>query len=106
MATIVLQAAGSFLGGMIGPVGSAIGSAAGAMAGYMVDRSLIEGSRRIEGPRLGGMQPFLAEEGVPIARVYGTMRIGGNIMSRKRALLKRESRSRGGSDRRCWGTVS
>jgi hypothetical protein len=80
MATLVLQAAGSFLGGMLGPIGGAIGSAAGAMAGYMIDRTLIEGSRRIEGPRLSSMQPFLAEEGVPVARVYGTMRIGGNII--------------------------
>ncbi len=36
MATIVLQAAGAFLGGILGPVGAALGSAAGAMAGYML----------------------------------------------------------------------
>lgn len=77
MATIVLQAAGAFIGGALGPVGSAIGSAAGAMAGYMIDRALIEGTRRVEGPRLGAMRPFMAEEGAPVARVYGTARLGG-----------------------------
>ena len=80
MATIVLQAAGAFLGGVFGPIGSAIGSAVGAMAGYALDRGLIESTRRVEGPRLGAARPFAAEEGAPIARVYGTARVGGNII--------------------------
>ena len=99
MATLVLQAAGSFLGGMIGPIGSAIGSAAGAMAGYMIDRSLIEGGKRIEGPRLSTMQPFLAEEGVPIARVYGTMRVGGNIIWATRFEEEQQTERQGGKGR-------
>ncbi|SFI61183.1 baseplate multidomain protein megatron [Aerobium aerolatum] len=80
MATILLQAAGSYLGGVLGPVGAALGAAAGSMAGYMVDRALLQGSRHIEGNRLSGMQPFQAEEGAPVARVYGTMRVGGNVI--------------------------
>jgi len=80
MATIILQAAGAFLGGIFGPIGSAIGSAAGAMAGYAIDQTLLQGHRRIEGPRLGAPRPFLAEEGQPIPRVYGTMRVGGNLI--------------------------
>lgn len=80
MATIVLQAAGAFLGGLLGPIGGTIGAAAGAMAGYMLDRGVLSSLQHIEGPRLAGMRPFSAEEGAPIARVYGTMRIGGNII--------------------------
>ncbi|UUP18926.1 baseplate multidomain protein megatron [Nitratireductor thuwali] len=80
MATIVLQAAGAFLGGVLGPVGSAIGSAAGALAGYAIDRALIEGTKRYEGPRLGAARPFSAEDGAPLPRVYGTMRIGGTLI--------------------------
>jgi hypothetical protein len=80
MATIVLQAAGAFLGGVFGPVGAAIGSALGATAGYMVDRSLLQGTQRYEGPRLGTVRPFLAEEGAPLARVYGTARVGGDLI--------------------------
>ena len=80
MSTVILQSAGAFIGSIFGPVGSAIGSALGAMAGYTIDRALIEGTRRVEGPRMTTMRPFTAEEGAPIARVYGTARLGGNII--------------------------
>lgn len=52
MATILLQAAGAYIGGFLGTFGGAIGSAVGAMAGYALDRALINGTQRIEGPRL------------------------------------------------------
>ncbi len=80
MATIVLQAAGSFLGGYLGTFGAALGSAAGAIGGYLIDRTLINSTQHFEGPRLAGMRPFQAEEGVPLAQVYGTARIGGNLI--------------------------
>jgi hypothetical protein len=80
MATIVLQAAGAYLGGFLGSTGAAIGSAAGALAGYVLDRSLINGTRHIEGPRLAGARPFTAEEGAPIPRIYGTVRTGGTLI--------------------------
>ncbi|PWJ85317.1 putative tail protein [Pseudaminobacter salicylatoxidans] len=80
MATILLQAAGAMLGGMLGPVGGAIGSAAGALAGYVVDRALIDSTRRIEGPRLTGARPFTAEEGASLPRVYGTARLGATLI--------------------------
>ena len=80
MATIILQAAGAFLGGFLGPVGTAVGTAAGAMAGYAIDRALIDGTRRYEGPRLTGARPFTAEEGTALPRVYGTARIGGTLI--------------------------
>ena len=57
MATILLQAAGGFLGGLLGPAGAAIGTAVGALAGYAVDRALLSGTRRIEGPRLRARAP-------------------------------------------------
>ncbi len=77
MATILLQIAGAALGSLLGPVGSALGAAAGAMAGYSIDQALINGTRRVEGPRLTGARPFTAEEGAAIPRVYGTARVGG-----------------------------
>lgn len=80
MATIVLQAAGAFLGGFLGPVGVALGTAAGAMAGYMLDQRLFGGSQHVEGPRMRQMRPFSAEEGAPVARIYGTVRTGGDII--------------------------
>ena len=57
MATILLKAAGTAIGGLLGPVGAAIGAAAGALAGYTIDQALINGTRRIEGPRLSGARP-------------------------------------------------
>ncbi|MGB3644827.1 MAG: glycoside hydrolase/phage tail family protein [Mesorhizobium sp.] len=80
MATILLQAAGAYLGGFLGSVGGAIGTAAGAIAGYMVDSALVNSTRRVEGPRLTGARPFTAEEGAAIPRLYGTARLGGTLI--------------------------
>ena len=44
----------------------AIGSAAGALAGYALDRALLTGTQRVDGPRLSGPRPFSAEEGAPL----------------------------------------
>src|SRR5690606_16386452 len=78
--TIVLQAAGAWLGGVFGAVGSAVGSAAGALAGYMVDRAVLTGNQRYEGPRLASAHLMAAEEGSPLPRVYGTVRVGGALI--------------------------
>ena len=96
MATILLQAAGAAIGGLLGPVGSAIGAAAGALAGYAVDQALINGTRRIEGPRLTGARPFSAEEGVPLPRLYGTARLGGIVIWATRFEENRTTRRQGG----------
>ena len=45
MATILLQAAGTFAGSFFGPVGAALGRAAGALAGYA------EGAQKIVAAR-------------------------------------------------------
>ena len=80
MATIVLQAAGAWLGGVFGTVGAAVGSAAGALAGYMVDRAILTGNQHYEGPRLTSANMMVAEEGSPLPRVYGTVRVGGALI--------------------------
>ncbi len=96
MATLVLQAAGAFIGGFLGPVGSAVGSAAGAMAGYLIDRALLSPTRRVEGPRLSGPRPFAAEEGASLPRVYGTMRVGGTLIWATRFEEAKTTRRQGG----------
>ncbi len=96
MATVVLQVAGAAIGGFLGPVGAAIGAAAGAMAGYAIDRALIESTRRIEGPRLTGARPYTAEEGAPLARIYGTARIGGTLIWATRFEESRTTKRQGG----------
>jgi hypothetical protein len=95
MATIILQAAGAFVGSFLGPVGSAIGSAVGSMSGYMLDRSLINSTVHHKGPRLGSMRPFTAEEGGGIPRVYGTMRVGGAVIWATRFEERKQSRRTG-----------
>ena len=80
MATLLLQAAGAFLGGMFGPVGAAIGTAAGAYGGYLIDQSLINSTRRIEGPRLSRPSPLTGEDGSPLARVFGVARVSGTLI--------------------------
>ena len=77
MATLLLQAAGAYLGGLFGAVGATVGTAAGALGGYLVDRALINGTQHIKGARLSQMQPLTGEDGAPLARVYGS----GQIMS-------------------------
>ena len=91
MATIILQAAGAFLGGFLGSAGGAIGAAAGSIAGYLVDRSILMSSVHNRGPRLQQMRPFSAEEGAPMARVFGTARVAG----RARRALTSPSRCAG-----------
>lgn len=95
MATILLQAAGAYLGGFLGSVGGALGSAAGAIAGYVVDRALINSTQRIEGPRLTAARPFTAEEGVAIPRLYGTARIGGTLIWATRFEESKSTRRQG-----------
>jgi hypothetical protein len=84
MATLILQAAGSALGGIVaGPVGAAVGRAVGGLAGAAVDGALFGGSdspRHVEGPRLKDVDGLTSTEGAPIPRVYGRVRIGGQLI--------------------------
>jgi len=80
MATILLQAAGAALGSVFGPVGAAIGQAAGALAGGMIDRSLLAGTREVNGARLSSARISGASEGTVIPRLYGTARLGGTLI--------------------------
>ena len=80
MATILLQVAGAALGSVFGPVGTAIGSAVGATFGSMIDTSLINSTRTIRGRGLSGARIPSADEGSPILRVHGSMRIAGALI--------------------------
>jgi len=80
MATLVLQAAGAYLGGFFGTLGGTIGAAAGALGGYLVDTALINSTRHVEGPRLAGAKPTTAEEGAALPFVYGTARLSGTLI--------------------------
>jgi hypothetical protein len=80
MATILLQVAGAAVGGIFGPVGTAIGSAIGATVGGMLDSSLLNSNRTVAGRGLSGARIPSADEGSPVLRVHGTMRIAGALI--------------------------
>ena len=83
MATLVLQVAGAVLGEIIaGPIGALVGQTAGAVAGSAIDQLLFGRGRgrNVQGPRLKSLEGLTSNEGAAIARVYGRMRVGGQII--------------------------
>ena len=82
MATLLLQAAGSALGAAFGgPIGGMIGNVVGASAGALIDRALMgNAGRASEGPRLSTLAGLASTEGAPVPRVYGRVRVGGQII--------------------------
>ncbi len=85
MATLVLQAAGSMIGGAIGgPFGAMAGRALGGIAGALVDSSLLGGAkggvRQVEGPRIKEMGGLTSTEGDAIPRLFGRARLGGQLI--------------------------
>lgn len=88
MATLVLGAVGTALGGtfisstFLGMTGAAIGGLVGSSLGSMIDAGLMAGnqSQRFEGARLDALRVTSSTEGAVVSRVYGRMRVPGNII--------------------------
>ncbi|GGH26003.1 Putative phage tail protein [Cribrihabitans marinus] len=89
MATIFLSAAGAAIGGSIG--GSvlglssvAIGRAVGATLGRVIDDRLLGGSsggsEAVETGKVDRFRLTRTGEGAPVARVFGRMRVGGQVI--------------------------
>lgn len=72
MATIVLGAIGSVVGG---PLGGALG----ALAGQAIDARVLRGKGR-EGPRLTELKLQTSSYGTPIPKLFGTMRVAGTVI--------------------------
>ncbi|WP_203566198.1 hypothetical protein [Aurantimonas aggregata] len=88
MATLVLGAVGAAIGGSIGgailgvsaaTIGGFIGSAIGSVVESWIVSSLAP-TQRIEGARLDTLRITSSTEGAVITRLYGRMRMGGNII--------------------------
>ena len=81
MATVILQTAGQGIGTLLGgPVGGIIGRAVGAVAGNIIDQSLFGAAKRVEGPRLSDLRVMTSSEGAPIPRLWGRMRVSGQVI--------------------------
>lgn len=86
MATLLLSAAGAALGANVGGAvlglsGMVIGRAVGATVGRVIDQRLMgHGSGAVDTDRIQRFQVTGAGEGVPLAQVWGRMRLAGQII--------------------------
>ncbi len=86
MATIVLSAVGGAFGASIGGAAFGlssvvIGKAIGATIGRSIDNILLgSGSDPVEHGRVDSLRLLGSQEGVKIPRLYGSMRVGGQII--------------------------
>jgi hypothetical protein len=89
MASLVLGVAGSALGGSLlgGSVlgglltGAQLGGALGALAGLEIDAALTPGrTTSRSGPRLSDVNITSSTEGAPIPRLFGRMRLAGQLI--------------------------
>ncbi len=109
MATLLLTAAGSAIGGAVLPAGvgflgttltgATIGSALGGALGNVIDQRLFgPGATVREGPRLATLDVVTSTEGAPIPRVFGRMRVAGQVIwaTRFRETVTETTESAGG----------
>ncbi len=95
MATLVLGAVGSAVGGALFPgsvlgtaiTGATIGGAVGSLAGAFIDQALLGplatssgDTRLVQGPRLSDVQLGASSEGAPLPRLYGRARLPGQLI--------------------------
>lgn len=86
MATMILSTAGASLGSsaggtLLGMGASTLGRAAGGIAGSLIDRQVLgRGSQPVEGGRVERIRVQGAGEGEPIPRLFGRMRVGGQVI--------------------------
>ena len=86
MATLVLSAAGAavgagFGGSVLGLSGAVIGRAVGATIGRSIDQRILgSGSEAVEQGRVSRFSVSGASDGAAVARVWGRMRVGGQVI--------------------------
>ncbi len=91
MASVVLTVVGTVISG---PIGGAIGG----LIGQRIDQAIFGGSggRTVEGRRLSDLTVQTSSYGEPIARVYGTMRLPGNVVWSSGLKETRSEKTEGG----------
>jgi len=86
MATIVLSAVGAAVGasvggGVLGLSSVVIGRAVGAIAGSLIDQKIMGGgSEAVETSQVDRFRLTGVSEGAAVRRVYGAMRVGGQVI--------------------------
>lgn len=104
MATLLLAAAGSALGGVLGGVGALVGQAAGAIAGSLIDKALIRSTLpSSSGPRLSDLDVLSSTEGEDIPRVWGRVRLSGQVIwATRHEETSSERGGKGGPEVKSW----
>ncbi|MFG1427605.1 baseplate multidomain protein megatron [Roseixanthobacter glucoisosaccharinicivorans] len=105
MATLLLGAAGSLVGGaFFGPLGAVAGRALGALGGSVVDGALLGGSRSnvVQGSRLSDLDVMTSSAGAPVPRIYGRVRLAGQVIwaTRLEEVVSTKVQSSGGKSSR------
>lgn len=91
MGQLVTTVAGAALGFLVGgPVGASIGATLGSMAGMALF------APTFEGPRLNDLKVSASTYGKPIPEMYGTVRLGGNMIWSSGIQEREEEVSAGG----------
>lgn len=102
MATLLLSAAGAAIGGgfggsVLGLSGAVIGRAVGATLGRVIDQRLMGGgSQSVETGRIDRFRLTGASEGAPLPRVWGRMRVAGQVIWASRFLERTTVTESGG----------
>lgn len=101
MATLLLSAAGGLVGAgfggtVLGLSGAVIGRAIGATLGQVIDQRLLgAGSQRVETGRVDRLRLSSASEGEPVGRVWGRMRVAGQVIWATRFFETKKTKKRG-----------
>lgn len=98
MATLVLTAAGTLLGG---PIGGAIG----ALAGQMVDQNILLKPKGRQGPRLNDLAVQTSTYGTQVPKLFGMLRVAGTVIWAT-DLREERNKSGGGKGRPSTTTYS
>ncbi|WP_349360085.1 glycoside hydrolase/phage tail family protein [Stappia sp.] len=97
MATLILAAAGKAIGGAVfGGAGAILGQAAGALAGSVIDDALFGTSQVNEGRRLADLSIQSSTEGASLPKVYGRVRLAGQVIWATRLEEEVREQSQGG----------
>lgn len=101
MATLVLGAIGSALGAgfggtILGLSGAAIGGLIGSTVGTAVDSLLFARTITQDGPRLNEISVTSSAEGQTVKRIWGRVRIGGNVIWATNFKEKKNTTKQGG----------
>ncbi len=88
MATLILSAVGNYVAG---PLGQAIG----AFVGSSIDHAILGGSSN-DGPRLKDLSVQAATYGEVVPRVYGRVRVAGNVIWSTGLIERRADQAQGG----------